>query len=85
LTYALFIEKRAERALSRIARQDQERIADAIRRLADEPRPPGVKKLSGREAWRLRVGDYRILYEIHDEQLETLVVDIGHRREIYRK
>jgi len=85
LTYALFIEKRAERALSRIARQDQERIADAIRRLADEPRPPGVKKLSGREAWRLRVGDYRILYEIHDEQLETLVVDIDHRREIYRK
>jgi mRNA interferase RelE/StbE len=66
LTYALFIEKRAERALSRIARQDQERIADAIRRLADEPRPPGVKQLSARVAWRLRVGDYRMLYEIHD-------------------
>jgi mRNA interferase RelE/StbE len=85
LTYALFIEKRAQRTLSRISRQDRERIADAIRRLADAPRPPGVKKLSGREAWRIRVGHYRILYEIHDERLVILVVDIGHRREIYRK
>ena len=85
MTYALFIEKRAQRTLSRIARQDRERIADAIRRLADEPRPPGVKKLSGRDAWRIRVGDYRILYEIYDERLVILVVDIGHRREVYRK
>ena len=85
MTYTLFIEKRAQRTLSRIARQDQERIADAIRRLADEPRPHGVKKLSGRDAWRIRVGDYRILYEIHDERLVILVVDIGHRRDIYRK
>jgi len=85
LTYALFIEKRTQRTLSRIAKQDRERIADAIRRLADEPTPPGVKKLSGREAWRIRVGDYRILYEIYDERLVILVVDIGHRREIYHK
>jgi mRNA interferase RelE/StbE len=85
LIYALFIEKRAQRTLSRIARQDREWIADAIRRLADEPRPQGVKKLSGREAWRIRVGDYRILYEIQDERLVILVVDIGHRRDIYRK
>jgi mRNA interferase RelE/StbE len=84
LTYALFIERRAQRSLSRIVAQDRDRISSAIRRLADEPRPRGVKKLSGRDAWRIRVGDYRVLYEIHDERLVILVVDIGHRREIYR-
>jgi mRNA interferase RelE/StbE len=84
LTYALFIERRAQRSLSRIVAKDRDRISGAIRRLADEPRPRGVKKLSGRDAWRIRVGDYRVLYEIHDERLVILVVDIGHRREIYR-
>ena len=84
MTYALLIERRAQRSLSRIAVQDRERISDAIRRLAEEPRPHGVKKLSGRDAWRIRVGDYRILYEIHNERLLILVIDIGHRREIYR-
>jgi len=85
LTYALVIERRAQRSLSRIAAQDQERIAVAIRGLADEPRPHGVNKLSGRNAWRIRVGDYRVLYEIQDDRLLILVVDIGHRREIYWK
>ena len=84
MTYALLIERRAQRSLSRIAVQDRERISDAIRRLAEEPRPHGVKKLSGRDAWRIRVGDYRILYEIQDECLFILVIDVGHRREIYR-
>lgn len=84
MTYALFIERRAQHSLSRIAAEDRERIAGAIRRLAEAPRPPGVKKLSGRNAWRIRVGDYRVLYEIQDERLLILVVDIGHRREIYR-
>ena len=84
MTYALLIERRAQRSLSRIAVQDRERISDAIRRLAEEPRPHGVKKLSGRDAWRIRVGDYRILYEIQDERLLILVIDVGHRREIYR-
>ena len=84
MTYALFIERRAQRSLSRIAAQDRERISSAIRCLADEPRPHGVKKLSGRDAWRIRVGDWRVLYEIQDKRLSILVVDIGHRREIYR-
>lgn len=84
MTYAIFIERRAQCSLSRIAGQDRDRLSSAIRRLADEPRPHGVKKLSGRNAWRIRVGDYRILYEIHDERLRILVVDVGHRREIYR-
>jgi len=52
--------------------------------LAVEPRPAGCKKLSGREGWRIRIGDYRVLYEIREEVLVILVVDVGHRREIYR-
>lgn len=84
MTYALFIERRAQRSLSRVAAQDRERISTAIRRLADEPRPHGARKLSGRDAWRIRVGDYRVLYEIHDDWLLILVVNVGHRREIYR-
>jgi mRNA interferase RelE/StbE len=71
--------------LSRIAKPYQDRLAVAIRCLADDPRPHGVKKLSGKNAWRIRVGDYRIIYEIKDSCLMILVVDIGHRNDIYRK
>jgi mRNA interferase RelE/StbE len=85
LTYSLFIERRAQRSLPRIDASDRDRIAGAVRRLVDDPRPHGVKKLSGRNAWRIRVGDHRVLYEIHDKRLFILGVDIGHRGEIYRK
>ena len=84
MTYSLFIERRAQRALARIARPEQERIITAIRHLMDDPRPSGAKKLTGRDAWRIRVGDYRVIYEIHAGRLLILVVDLGHRRDIYR-
>jgi mRNA interferase RelE/StbE len=78
------IERSAEKALARISKPWQGKLQDALRNLAGNPRPPGVAKLSGRDAWRIRVADYRIIYEIHDELLLVLVVDVGHRREIYR-
>jgi mRNA interferase RelE/StbE len=84
VTYAVLIERRAQRVLAKIAQPQRDRIIAAIQRLGDEPRPAGVKKLSGREAWRIRVGAYRVLYEIRDSQLIVLVVDVGHRRGIYR-
>jgi len=84
VTYAVLIERRAQRALAKIAQPQRDRIIAAIQRLGDEPRPAGVKKLSGREAWRIRVGAYRVLYEIRDSQLIVLIVDVGHRRGIYR-
>jgi len=52
--------------------------------LADNPRPQGVVKLSGREGWRIRVGDYRVIYTIDDAHKEVVIYAIGHRREIYR-
>jgi len=84
VTYAVLIERRAQRVLAKIAQPQRDRIIAAIQRLGDEPRPAGVKKLSGREAWRIRVGAYRVLYEIRDSQLIVLIVDVGHRRGIYR-
>lgn len=56
---------------------------EAIFALANEPRPNGYKKLKGREAYRIRIGDYRVIYEIHDGVLTIEVIDLGHRRDIY--
>ncbi len=84
MTYEVFIERRAQRALARIAQPHRDKIISAIQRLADDPRPPGVKKLIGRDAWRICIGSYRVLYEIHDAKLVVLVVEIGDRRDVYR-
>jgi mRNA interferase RelE/StbE len=84
VTYTLEIVRSAQRQLAGIDRQDRVRIGSAIHDLAEEPRPPGCKKLSGRPAWRIRIGSYRVIYEIHDNRLLVLVVAIGHRREAYR-
>jgi mRNA interferase RelE/StbE len=84
VTYAVDILRAAQKQLAKISRQDHPRIISAIRALADDPRPPGCQKLSGRPAWRIRIGSYRVIYEIHDDRLLVLVISVGHRREIYR-
>lgn len=84
MTYATLIERSARRSLSKITQPHQDRIIEAINTLRSNPRPVEVQKLSGREAWRIRVGDYRVIYEINDEASRVLVVTLGHRREIYR-
>lgn len=83
--YTIEILVRAQRQLAKIVRSDRERIISAIESLAETPRPAGCKKLSGRPAWRIRIGDYRVIYEIEDNRLRVLVVEIGNRRDIYRK
>ena len=84
MKYKLYIEKSAQKELSKIPHPDQNRIINAIRNLVEDPRPSGVKKLSGRDAWRIRVGKYRVIYEIHDDKLIILVISIGQRKDIYR-
>jgi mRNA interferase RelE/StbE len=84
LSYELFIERSAQKALSKIPDPYQERIIEAIKALGKEPRPPDCKKLSGREAWRIRVGNYRVIYEIDDKINKVLIILVSHRREIYR-
>ena len=85
MTHKIEILRSAQKQLSKIERKDQSRIIKAIRELAEEPRLQGSKKLSGRPAWRIRIGSYRVIYEIQDDRCLVLVIDIGHRREIYRK
>jgi mRNA interferase RelE/StbE len=85
VTHKIEILRSAQKQLSKIDRKDQSRIIKAIRELAEEPRPQESKKLSGRPAWRIRIGSYRVIYEIQDDLFLILVIDIGHRREIYRK
>ena len=60
------------------------RLREAIFALAHEPRPQSSRKLTGREGWRLRVGDYRVLYDIDDVKQTITIVHVGHRRDVYR-
>ena len=75
----------AEKDLSKIDKRFGTRIANVIDALAFDPRPQGAVRLKGIQGlWRIRVGDYRVIYEIKDRQLIVLVVRINHRREVYR-
>jgi mRNA interferase RelE/StbE len=86
VTYRIRVAPAALRQLRKLDRTAQKRVQAAIELLAEEPRPKGAKKLVGGEGeWRVRTGDYRIVYEIQDDVLLVLVVAVGHRREIYRQ
>ncbi len=83
--YRVSLERAAERDLRRLPTRLHNRIISAIQALADEPRPSGCRKLTGAERdWRIRVGDYRIVYEIDDDAREVRVNRVRHRREVYR-
>ena len=83
MSYRVEILRRAAKALSKLPQQDYPRVRDAIRSLASEPRPPGCKKLTGRDGWRLRIGRYRVIYEIADRVRVVTVVDVGDRKDVY--
>jgi mRNA interferase RelE/StbE len=79
------IEPAAKRDLKKLDVRTRQTIADVISALADEPRPDGVKKLTGStSSYRARVGDYRILYTIEDSVVLITIIKIGHRRDVYR-
>jgi len=82
--YKVEIEKKAAKALERINEPDYYRIKTAILNLTNNPRPFGYIKLRGRDAYRITVGMYRIIYEIIDNILIVNVVAVGHRKDIYR-
>ena len=84
-SYNLLIKASAAKELEALPRKDRTRIAAKIEGLADNPRPPGSEKLSGEEKYRLRQGDYRVLYSIQDTSTTVTIVKIGQRREIYRR
>ena len=83
--YEVVLSPKAEKQLDELPTPLRRRITEAIEGLESKPRPHGVKKLTGAEnLWRIRVGDFRIVYTIEDDRLIVLVVKIGHRRKIYR-
>ena len=85
MAYAVEFSPSAEREFRKLAREIQMRLRPRIDALADDPRPAGAKKLKGADdLWRIRAGDYRIVYQIRDRILLVLVVRVAHRREVYR-
>ena len=82
--YTILILRSAQKELAELPSEIFIQVRDAIRTLREEPRPSGCVKLSGREGWRIRIGNYRIIYEIDDAQQTLTVIHIGHRRDVYR-
>ena len=83
-SYSLVVKKSAERELRGIPKSDLRRITERLRGLKTNPRPPGCEKLSGHDQFRIRQGDYRMVYAIDDDARVVTLVKVGHRREVYR-
>jgi mRNA interferase RelE/StbE len=83
--YRIIVERSAEKDLKRLSSETRARVATALLALATNPRPSGSRKLVGTERdWRIRVGDYRIIYEIADEIRSVRINRVRHRRDVYR-
>ena len=83
--YEVFIKPSAAKELEGAGtKKDRQRIVARIRELTEDPRPPGFQKLSGADKYRIRCGNYRVVYSINDDQFLVQVVKIGHRRDVYR-
>ena len=82
--YNILFKDSVRKDLDAIAKGDLQRIMERIGRLAVDPRPVGSEKLSGQEKYRVRQGNYRIVYSIQENELTVWVVKVGHRREVYR-
>jgi mRNA interferase RelE/StbE len=83
--YQVLLSKSARKQLNTLPLFIHNKIVEDIAALAETPRPTSCKKLkSQKNAWRIRIGDYRIIYEIEDKQLRILVIAIGHRKDIYK-
>ena len=83
-SYSLFIKPSAVKDIEALPKKDRGRVVAKVQSLAGNPRPPGCEKLSGHELYRLRQGNYRILYTVHDADLVVVIIKVGHRREVYR-
>ena len=81
--YTIVLSKKAQKQLDKLSDPIAAPIVDTIIRLGKTPRPAGYKKLKGREGYRVRVGNYRIIYDIYDTELVVDVISLGHRKDIY--
>lgn len=85
MRYIVSITRRAQKELARLPAKEYEHVRDAIFALARNPRPRGCLKFIAREGWRIRVGKYRVIYEIDDKQRSVVVLHVGLRRDVYRQ
>ena len=82
--YRVFFKTSVEKDFDGIPKRDPKRILERIKALADNPRPAGSEKLTGRDRYRLRQGPYRVVYSIQDDELTVWVVKVSHRKDVYR-
>jgi len=82
--YTVVVTERVRKIILKLPPGIASRIENSLLTLEEDPRPPGCKKLKGRQGYRIRVGDYRVIYEIEDAILRVIVIDLGHRKDIYR-
>ena len=82
--YSISILRRAMRELADLPSRDYQRVRDAISDLGQNPRPQGCLRLTGRDGWRIRVGNYRVIYDVDDAIAAVTVLNVGHRRDVYR-
>ncbi len=85
MPYAIDFVPSAAKELAKLPAKERQKLGDRINELAAEPRPHGVEKLTGFDAYRARVGDYRVVYEVHNKVLVVLVLAVGDRKEIYKR
>ncbi|MBN2298349.1 MAG: type II toxin-antitoxin system RelE/ParE family toxin [Deltaproteobacteria bacterium] len=85
MPYIVKFTQHAARSFRKLPRDVQTRLSQSIESLKNNPRPPGFEKLKGEDdVYRIRVRDYRILYEVRDKELVVCIIEAGHRREVYR-
>ena len=82
--YKIELRWKAQRSLDRLPKDDFEAVLETVEGLANTPRPKGVEKIKSAGLWRIRQGDYRIVYSIDDSQETVIILRVGHRLEIYR-
>ncbi len=84
MRYTVTARRRVRMVILRLPPAQAQRVLDAIGRLVDDPRPPGCRRLTSTTHWRIRVGDYRVVYDIDDTNRTVTIVSVGHRRDVYR-
>jgi len=84
MNYQVILPKSVQKEMDRLPDDIASRILARLAGLESNPRPADVKKLKGRNAWRIRVSDFRVIYEIHDRAQQIVVITVGNRREVYR-
>ena len=85
MSYRVELSTAASRQVRKLPRPVRDRVLDGLEALSEDPRPHGSKKLAGEQtAWRIRIGDYRVIYDVFDDELVVSVVRAAHRREVYR-